>query len=198
MHQRRIKVLELVFAAVLLLACMILLVRVTWARYQTEETSYLQYATRESGSVSLWSDYDPSTGSLIAGEIGWDFYDGSGTMDFYVSNYTAAMDYPDEDLKVSIRLLESLSITNAQVILYISDGNVTARWTATPVEIREGTPLFDSFGGGNTYMFLDNAGAELEWNLEGGTPSVLSMQIYIENVEQVEDAALLQLQVIAK
>ena len=181
-----------------LLMCVILMVGVTWARYQEEKTSYLQYNARESASVSLWAGYDESTGELIEGDPVWSFYEGGGTLRFYISNSTSAADHSAEDLRVSIRLLGTLGITNAQVSLVVSDGSSTTTGNAVAVQIKEGTPLFDTFGGGNAYVFLDEDGSELEWNLKGGTLSVLSVQIDVLNLNEVSDAALLQLQVVGK
>ena len=201
MHQRKKKqsaLPKLMFTAGLLLMCMILMVGLTWARYQEEEINSLQYGVREPASVSLWSDYDEVTGTLTEGECSWTFSDGMGTLRFYISNNTAETDYSDEDVSVSIRLLGTLSITDAQVYLSVSDGSSTTTWAATPVQIKEGTPLFDTFGGGNAYVFQDENGSELCWTLKGGSLSVLSVQIDVLNLEQIKDAALLQLQVVGK
>jgi hypothetical protein len=177
---------------------MILVVGVTWARYQEEQTNYLKYGVRESVPVSLWADYHEATGTLIEGEPAWTFYEGTGTLCFYISNGTSETEYSDADMRVSIRLLGSLAATDAQVYLFASDGNVAAEWSATPMQIQSGTPLFDTFGSGTAYVFLDEDGSELEWNLEGGSLSVLSVQLDVWNLENISDAALLQLQVVGK
>lgn len=182
----------------LLLMCVVLMVGVSWARYQEEETSYLQYGVRKPASVSLWAGYDEETGTLIEGNSTWTFYDGMGTLCFSISNGTSETEYSDTDLSVSIRLVGSLAITDAQVFLSAFDGSSTREWIATPMQIQEGTPLFDTFGGGTVYVFLDENGSELEWNLEGGTLSVLSAQLDVLNLGEIHDAALLQLQVVGK
>lgn len=201
MHQKKNRpfaLRRLVLTVSLLLLCIILAVGITWARYRAEEDSFLQYTTRDPGAVSLWAGYNELTGTLTAGEIPWTFSNGTGTAQFYISNGTSEADYSDEDLSAAIRLLVSLNAADAQVELSVSDGSSTATWGGTPVEIQEGTPLFTSFGGGTAYVFQNENGSELDWNLEGGALSVLSVQIEVSNLEQLDGAALLQVQVVGK
>ena len=201
MNQKKSKpiaVRRLMLAVTLLLLCAVVTVGVTWARYQEEENSYLEYNTREPGMILLWSDYDPLTGELTEGNRAWRFSNGTGELDIYVSNGTSTVEYSEEDQSVSIRLIGTLGISNAQVSIFVSENGVATRCTATPVPIQEGTPLYSTFGSGNTYIFRDEDGKELSWNLEGGTLSVLGVLIDVQNLEKVEDAALLQLQVLGK
>lgn len=201
MNQKKSKpiaVRRLMLAVTLLLLCAVVTVGVTWARYQEEENSYLKYNTREPGMILLWSDYDPLTGELTEGNRAWRFSNGTGELDIYVSNGTSTVEYSEEDQSVSIRLIGTLGISNAQVSILVSENGIATRCTATPVPIQEGTPLYSTFGSGNTYIFRDEDGKELSWNLEGGTLSVLGVLIDVQNLEKVEDAALLQLQVLGK
>ena len=201
MNQKKSKpiaVRRLMLAVTLLLLCAVVTVGVTWARYQEEENSYLEYNTREPGMILLWSDYDPLTGELTEGNRAWRFSNGTGELDIYVSNGTSTVEYSEEDQSVSIRLIGTLGISNAQVSIFVSENGVATRCTATPVPIQEGTPLYSTFGSGNTYIVRDEDGKELSWNLEGGTLSVLGVLIDVQNLEKVEDAALLQLQVLGK
>lgn len=201
MHQNKNKLFtlrRLMLTASLLLLCVILAVGAAWARYRTEEDSFLQYTTRDPGGVSLWAGYNEFTGTLTAGDIPWTFSNGTGTAQFYLSNGTSETDYSEEDLRAGVRLLVSLNAADAQAELSVSDGDSTATWSGTPVEIQEGTPLFTSFGAGTVYVFQDEAGSELEWELQGGALSVLSLQIDISNLEQLDGAALLQVQVVGK
>lgn len=201
MNQKKSKpiaVRRLMLAVTLLLLCAVVTVEVTWARYQEEENSYLKYNTREPGMILLWSDYDPLTGELTEGNRAWRFSNGTGELDIYVSNGTSTVEYSEEDQSVSIRLIGTLGISNAQVSILVSENGIATRCTATPVPIQEGTPLYSTFGSGNTYIFRDEDGKELSWNLEGGTLSVLGVLIDVQNLEKVEDAALLQLQVLGK
>jgi hypothetical protein len=174
------------------------MVGVTWARYQEEENSYLNYNTREPGTISLWSDYDPVTGELTGGKSTWTFSNGAGMLNIYVSNGSSMADYSEEDQSVSIRLIGTLGISDAQVSILVSKDGIETRCTATPVPIQEGTPLYSTSGGGNTYIFRDENGKELSWNLEGRALSVIEVQIDVWNLEAIENAALLQLQVVGK
>ena len=200
MHQKNKKpiALRLMLAVILLLMCAIVMVGVTWARYQEEENSDLKYNTREPGVISLWSDYDPVTGKLTEGKSAWTFSDGAGTLNVYVSNGSSATEYSEEDQSVSIRLIGTLGISDAQVSILVSEDGIETRCTATAVPIQEGTPLYSTSGGGNTYIFRDDSGKELSWDLEGGALSVLEIQIDVWNLEAIENAALLQMQIVGK
>lgn len=200
MHQKNKRpiALRLMLAVILFLMCAVVMVGVTWARYQEEENSYLNYNTREPGTISLWSDYDPVTGELTGGKSTWTFSNGAGMLNIYVSNGSSMADYSEEDQSVSIRLIGTLGISDAQVSILVSEDGIETRCTATPVPIQEGTPLYSTSGGGNTYIFRDENGKELSWNLEGGALSVLEVQIDVWNLEAIENAALLQLQVVGK
>lgn len=200
MHQKNKRpiALRLMLAVILFLTCAVVMVGVTWARYQEEENSYLNYNTREPGTISLWSDYDPVTGELTGGKSTWTFSNGAGMLNIYVSNGSSMADYSEEDQSVSIRLIGTLGISDAQVSILVSEDGIETRCTATPVPIQEGTPLYSTSGGGNTYIFRDENGKELSWNLEGGALSVLEVQIDVWNLEAIENAALLQLQVVGK
>ena len=189
---------KLMLMALLFLLCVVVMVGVTFARYQEEDSSDLNYNTRKPGAVYLRSDY---TDGVLTGEnIVWTSTpDGTRTAHFYIGNGISEADYSDEDLSVSIRLLASLSAAGAQVDLSVSDGSSVTTWkSATPVSIREGTPLHSTFGDGNTYIFYDDNGEELIWNLTGGAFSVLAVQVKVQNLKELEGAALLQLQVIGK
>ncbi len=191
---------RLLMLVLLLLACAILVVGVTWARYYAEESVHLQYTPRQPGMVLLWGGGGTETASLSEAEAepAWIFYNGTGMLDFCLSNGTDETNFAEYDQNVSIRLMGSLSVTDAQVTITVFEEEEAKTWAALPVQIREGTPLYDSFGGGYAYVFQDENGEELSWMLEGGALSLLSAQIEVLHLEQAEDAALLQLQIVGK
>jgi len=176
--------------AVLLLVCMILLVGAAWARYRTEQFSYLNYGLREPDALSLWGYYNPATGQL-SGESSWEIADGAGTLDFYISNGTLS-DYAEKDKAVSIRLISSLTLQEIEVWLTV--GN--EEWEAEVLTIRQGTDIHEKFGEGQVYIFKDVTGKELNWTLDGGALSVLPAQFYVTGLEEQESSiTLLQVQV---
>ena len=200
MNQKKSKpiaVWRLILAVTLLLMCAVVMVGVTWARYQEEENSYLKYNTRKPATISVWSDY---TDGILSGKdnVIWTTSGGKKTAYFYISNGTSVSDCADEDLSATIRLLVSLNAADAEVDLTVFDGGPTLMRTGVPVPIQKNTPLHDTFGGGNTYIFRTEDGKELSWDLEGGALSVLAVQINVRNLENIEDAALLQLQIVGK
>lgn len=172
---------QLMLAAILLLACVVLLVGTTLARYRTDEVGYLGYAVEETGTIFLQTD-------------GWVFSENSGSLSFTVSNSADGTDYPQAAQTVSVRLLASLSIAEIEgvsVQLNTPDGT----YTAIPVSIQEGTALYKTFGAGRVYRFYkDNT--ELSWPLAGGTVSTLSGQLVIDGLSKPENPALLQLQAV--
>lgn len=180
-------------AAVLLMGCVILLVGTTFARYQmSSDPEDLAYQAKKHATVYLWSNYFDDSQST------WEVVNraaGGLSMEFYVSNGTDTDDYAETDQQVTVRLAATLGIQDeegdVEVALRTEEGK-TYLGTAQP--ILENTPLYASFGAGWLYTFLDEDGEELSWTLEGGTLSVLAMQMYVQGVT-VEDTSLLQLQV---
>ena len=180
---------KLMLAAILLLACVLLLVTATWARYRTDEVSYLDYAAKSPDAISVWA----------AGSGGWSFSGGTGSLSFCVSSDTDGTDSAASTQQVSVRLLVSLSIAELEgenVRLSVKDGTDTTTCTAVAVPITEGTSLYKTFGAGRVYIFQDEDGKELSWTLAVGTDSVLSAQLEITGLNKPENPALLQLQVV--
>lgn len=177
---------KLMLTAILLLVCVLLLVGAAWARYQANEVNYLGYAPKGSDSISLQAN----GGWLFSGEY--------GTLSFSVSNSEDGVEYPQGDQYVSVRLLASLSIAEidgADVYLTVSDGEQRTVYAATPASIPEGSALHKTFGDGKAYMFYDGD-KELSWTLAGGTVSTFSAELEIIGLEQPQNPALLQLQVV--
>ena len=187
---------RLILTAILLVACLSLLATATWARYQTSDFWYLNYAAKSSGSVQLWSYYNENTGTYSNAQSSWDLSDDCGTLDFYVSNGTPSAPAA-EDQQVSIRLMASLAVSDYvdEVSLYITLDGTTSIWTAEPMNIDKGTALYQSFGDGQVYIFRDESGMEQTWTLSGGALSILSAQIEVLGLNQSLDTTLLQLQV---
>lgn len=174
---------QLMLAALLLLACFLLLAAATWARYRADEVSYLNYAVKMPESISLQTD------------SGWMFSEQSGVLAFTINNNGDGVgDAP----RVSVRLLASVSIAELAgetVQLSIFDGEGSTVYTAQPVSIREGTALYKTFGAGKVYLFRDGEGNEMSWEVGlFGLPA----QLEIIGLEKPENPALLQLQVVGK
>lgn len=185
---------QLTLTVLLLLACMILVVGAAWARYRTEEFSFLTYQAKQPDSVSIWSGYDAQTGELTAGESSWTIYNGEGSLQFFISNGTDS-DASDENQRVIIRLLSSPTAQELDVRLTV-DGEA---WDSDATQIAEGTALARSFGPGWMYVFRDDSGKELSWTLNGGEFSVLSARVDVTGLEQQESMTnLFQLQVIGE
>ena len=58
--------------------------------------------------------------------------------------------------------------------------------------------MYQTFGAGQAYIFTDSSGNELSLSLQGGVYSSLSGYIEITGLKEIENAALLQLQVVGQ
>ena len=181
---------QLMLAAILILVCVLLLVTATWARYRTDEVSYLGYAAKTPDSISVWANGG-----------GWSFNEDSGYLSFYIGSDGNGTDGQANTQQVSIRLLASLSIAQLEgeeVQLSVTVGTETTDCTAVSIPIREGTSLYKTFGAGRVYMFQDEQGKELSWTLDGEECSLLLGRLEITGLSKPENPALLQLQVVGK
>ena len=69
--------------------------------------------------------------------------------------------------------------------------------TATAEKISKDSLTYTTFGEGWVFTFCDKNGKEIEWVLEGGSLSTVTMKLVLKGME--EDAqSLLQLQIIGK
>lgn len=179
---------QLALSAILLAGCAVLLVGAAWARYQTREEIYLEYEVKEFPGVYLWS-LDES-GALSEEAAVWAASAGGWTMDFYITNGLTAEDAAQGSQQVYIRLLGALGLPEEAEVTLTVDGET---YSAAAQQIKEGTLLYQNFGPGQMFCFLDEDGNEPSWMLEGGGLSILTAQLEVQG--EITDTTLLQLQV---
>lgn len=187
--------------AVLLVACAVASVGVSWARYQTNVQKNAKYEVREQAAVFLWSVTED--GELSAEPGSWVTEGDSKSLSFAVSNgdavSTYSTDYSAESQGVRIRLLASLGLSytedvKVELLLPCTGGAEDEPVEAVAKQILSGSPYYTSFGGGWVFEFEDEYGEEMYWLLEGGELSTIMGQIRISGLN-MSDNALLQLQV---
>ncbi len=185
----------LALAAALLFGCLFLIIGVTWARYQENQSGELNYTTKETLALSLWRGMDAS-GDLILGENTWEKESGMATLDFYIGNGGSEDNAALETQEVRVRLMVGPGMyadEATELTLWIEDEDGNGEYLNGELkEIPEGTPLYENFGSGWYYAFCDTDGEEMTWTLEGGRLSVLKAQLLLKEAGWTE-TTLLQL-----
>lgn len=193
-------------AAILVVGCLTVAVGTTFARYRDEITQLVSFQVRQFNKVYLgsleYSAYSGRGGTFVrSDETYWQEYGGDLMLNFAVGNGTSEEDFADADQKVQIRLIGSLGAWypsgDMKLTLTVplqSDPTQSETLEATVIRISEESPLYETFGDGWMFCFLDEIGRERSWTLEGGKLSFISMDLIYENADLV-DTSLLQLQV---
>lgn len=212
-------------AVVLVMGCLVMSVGVTWARYRTETNQSIFYQARKPLTVYLGKMEAADDGGTVfnpAAQQSWEMMDGSLQLDFAVANGTSLESFETDDQRFHIRMLGSLGAWSgdetAAIHLVVPSQTETAEDTneeaneetteetqsspepsllkATTVRIEPNTQLWNTFGDGWVFCFLDpGTGEELVWTLEGGALSCLDLAIAIEG-GTLTDTSLLQLQIL--
>lgn len=178
------------FAALLVVACIMLAAGTAFARYRTEREGELFIQTQAPSYVYLGGVFN---GEFTAGGGNWQVNDeGKPQLQFMLSNQGMTETAAPGDQEVFLRVLVSEGIGNEtlQLILTTPEGeNVMGE----AVPVGKNTPLYLQFGAGWIYTFRDANGEELTWKLEGGQRSEVIMTL-TANYATMPDATLIQLQ----
>lgn len=181
----------------LLLACAFLVVGAAWARYQIKESQIFSYELKDYAYVHLWHSYDEETESFCNEQSTWQTEGDRKTLDFCVSNGTAADNYAQADQRVNIRLLVGLGAWGGaegmDILLNLPRTGESFQGSVQP--IIENSPVYSTFGEGWMITFCDEEGKEVSWMLKGTELSYLEAQIALQNA-QLQDTTLMQLQVV--
>lgn len=184
-------------AVILLAACVLLTVGVTWARYQAGSNTMVSYQAKGPARVFLYSaisQTESGTSFTSFDQAFWEGADGTYSLDFAIGNSDGDT-VSEEPQAVSLRLIASGGITvnmDTALFLYLPEEGTAFQGSAQ--QIAEGTPLYNSFGPGWVFQFRDGEGEELSWSLEGGSLSYISAQLILQDVE-ITETSLLQVQV---
>ena len=183
---------SLSLTVLLLVVCLVLSTGTAFGRFRTKLDPFeYWFRTEASGEISL-RGLDEA-GELTSLPSSWSI-DSSGTaLAFGVSNESAS-----EDQNFALQVLVSGNVRNGASLtmeLISEDGGEV--FTAKAMRIQQGTELYEEFGAGWIYRFLDEEERELTWTLEGGQLSVFRGELLCAGVVTEESSGLMQLQVIA-
>lgn len=135
------------------------------------------------GSLGLWSDGVPMPVTLT---LPAEAMPKGSTVELLEAQTRTAEETQSEDPE---------SATEPVAAEAAAPATVTIR--AKAISIKEGSPLYNSFGGGWVFVFEDTLGKELVWTLEGGKQSFIPFTIQAAGMN-ITDASLLQLQIIGE
>lgn len=188
---------RLALSVIVIVLSLVLVVGTAFARYQTDITGVLNYSAK-AYAIFLCRGYDAANDAIIEGESSWVSSKGRNTLSFCVSNGKSRASYSADSQQIYIRLNAALSIEfgeGAEVSIIVPTGEGPAEsylGVATPIE--DNTPLYNSFGAGWSFIFVDDTGEEVSWKLQGGDLSILSATVIVDGVE-LKDPMLMQIQV---
>lgn len=213
-------------AVILAVGGLVMSVGVTWARYRTDVNGSVFFQARKPLAVWLGKMETADDGGTVftpTGQRSWEQAEGGLQLDFAVANGTSPEVFETADQRFHIRLMGSLGAWSgeetAAIYLVIPPVEPPAeeeteteteetteqiptvpaeptRVKATAVRIEPNTQLWNTFGDGWAFCFLDEqTGEELVWTLEGGGLSCLDLDLVIEG-GTLTDTSLLQLQIV--
>jgi hypothetical protein len=189
--------------ALLVVGCLVASTGGALARYRVDrkeeitfevrppEQIYLGQMVTQNGAVS----FDP------AAQGNWEMAEGKQQLTFTIANGTGEKAFSGQDQQVHLRLVGTLGIWNGSDKLKLTlevpsedDPEKMETYEATVTRIREGSPMYATFGDGWVFAFFDENGEELTWLLEGGSFAHLTLTMTLEGAAPGE-AGLLQLQI---
>ncbi len=179
----------------LLIACIVLAVGVTYGRYQSS------IAAASFNVTAVPADSFGVFGGVLNGEnaesswsaldSGWYLTDDGAKLQFFVTNGDSIQKFSQRDRTYSIKIVSSTADDPLNVTLsYIDDKGNTMELPANPERIKEGSSLYDSYGEGWVYSFLDMSSNEVEFLLEGAK---FSYRNFTLNVSGASDPSLINL-----
>ena len=193
-------------AAALSVLCLIGAVGDSYARYQVNQSESIFYTADQSSQICLGQMVTQEDGTITfdSQAVGsWEKADGKSVLTFTVANGTSEESFDSKDQRVQLRLAGSLGVWDGlqtvSVTLCVpnqdsSDEN-QPQYDEIPgraQRITPETPLYNVFGDGWLFTFMDENEEEWTWLLEGEKFSAIQMRLVIEGVE-LTDPSLLQL-----
>ena len=174
------------------------------ARYRAERKEDISFEVRPPERIYLGQMITTQDGIFYfdpAAQGTWETEEGKQKLTFTVTNGTGLQDYSGQDQQIHLRLVGSLGIWNGTDELKLTmdlpseeDPEEMVTYEATATRIREGSPMYATFGDGWVFSFFDEEGEELTWLLEGGRFDYITLTVALEGAVS-EEAGLLQLQI---
>jgi hypothetical protein len=192
-------------ALLLLLLCMVAALGVTFARYRADYDAPLFFTVRKPGQVYLgtMATADEPTQLVFDHQsVGsWKQENDSLFLDFTVANGTSLQEYTQEEQCFSVQLVGSLGIWDGTDVVdvllrvYREEPEGTELqyddYQGIATRILKESPLYQTYGDGWVFSFLNESGEEITWSLTGNTFSSVDMTVILEGKE-LTDSSLLQ------
>ena len=198
---------------VVLVLVLVLSVGVAYGRYRTDLFGDVGFTNRESAEVYLWGAKS-ETGEYLPLPGNWTATDLAKTLAFTVTNGLPMVPeemesagetateptepmFQERDITFTLQLAVNQGIgSTEELVLLLRVGEESIPAQAEP--IREGTELYEKFGSGWVYRFLNEKGEPYRWILPGGAMSELTGELVCQNYTMISEACIMQLQVIAE
>lgn len=184
---------------VLLLAatCLLGAVGVSLARYRADQQETLLFQVRQPGQVHLGVRATPDEAGIPGfnsqGVSSWKWSNGEAKLDFTVANGASQEDASGEDQYFTVQLVGSLGIGSGAETVAVTlelSSEETEIYQGTASRIQPGTPLYRTYGDGWVFSFLDQAGKDHTWTLEGGRFSAVDLTVTLKGKELAETSLL--------
>lgn len=200
---------------ILILGCIVAATGGAFARYRADRRATIEFTVRPPDQVYLGMMVQGEEETLVfdpTAQGTWKTIDQTRQLEFTIANGIDAETCAKENQRISLRLIGTLGIWDGvdetfKVILQLppeeEEGEEATETTelkrieATVTRIREGSPMYSTFGDGWVFAFFDGedeARQELSWLLEGGTLDTLTLTLILEGAAE-EEVSLLQLQI---
>ena len=190
--------------AFLVLGCLMASTGGALARYRAERREEISFEVRLPEKICLGQMVTAEDDTVSFDPVAqgtWETVEGKQQLTFTIANGTGEKDFSGQDQQIHFRLVGTLGIWNGSDDLKLTlevpseeDPKETESYEATVTRIREGSPMYATFGDGWVFAFFNEEGEELSWLLEGGAFDSITMTLTLEGAAQ-EEAGMLQLQI---
>lgn len=185
-------------AILLVLLSLTAAVGVSLARYRAEHSQSLYFTLQKPGQIYLGTMATTDEPNILAFDhraVGsWKPVDSSLQLELTVANGTSPQDYSREDQRFSVQLVGGLGVWDgtevAEVTLRVPNAQQYDEFQGTAARIQPGSPLYQTYGDGWVYSFLNEEAEELTWLLEGNRFSRVDMTVILEGSDLTQPSLL--------
>lgn len=197
----------LTLTALLLVLSLVITAGVSLARYRSEREASASFQVRPIEAIYLGILSEPDEEGHVTfqpmDQGNWQTVDGVTQLRFAVANGSSLDHYTQDDLVFQVRLISSLGLgvdsQPVNIVLSVpreDDPSQFQEYVAVMQPIEADSPIHSTFGDGWTFLFHDQNGKEMIWELEGGKLSYIDLRLRQETTN-ITDISLLQLQITA-